>query len=128
MYEMRPPHLFRVPRSHSDKTPWEKDVARNHVEKGCWCIYRSNMNPAFRDWKPPPPVRTEEEFKARESKGLVAFKKAVKAGSIKSVRTSASKAMEDTSFLSMADPGPDMPDDDFVGSSSLRPHSVWGQR
>ena len=36
------------------------------------------MNPKFRDWKPPPPVRTDEEQRAKESKSLVAQKKAAK--------------------------------------------------
>lgn len=86
--------------SGSSKINWEKSVAENHVVKGCWCMYRSNMNPEFRHGQPPPPIRTEEELRAKESKGLVAAGK----GQGPSRKTHKSKIIEDT-------PSPEPEDD-----------------
>lgn len=62
----------------SNKTSRQKQIARDHVLVVCWCKYRSNMNPAFRENREPPPVRTTEETRAKEAKNLGASRKAAK--------------------------------------------------
>lgn len=80
------------------------------------------MNPAFRQSKPPPPVRTEEEFKARESKGLVTSRAGRKAASAK--KPTATKARHTDASPSPGpaeDSGREAPDDNYETSENLKP-------
>ncbi|KAK3705706.1 hypothetical protein LTR37_013149 [Vermiconidia calcicola] len=60
----------------SAKSAYEKKQARDCVYNRCWCEHRSGLPPKFGRLKPPPPVRTEEERKARQIKSLAALNSA----------------------------------------------------
>ncbi|KAK3700907.1 hypothetical protein LTR37_015710 [Vermiconidia calcicola] len=60
----------------STKSAYEKKQARDCVYNRCWCEHRSGLPPKFGRLKPLPPVRTEEERKARQIKSLAALNSA----------------------------------------------------
>lgn len=100
----------------SEKSVWGPVVAHDHVTDRCWCHYRSNMNPKFANWKPPPPVRTEEEQKARESKGLVTIKRTAKSNAQSKPKADTPEELDEAYPPGHAgDVAPENPDKDYEG-------------
>lgn len=92
----------------SAKSDRDKDFAKFHRDKNCFCRYRGNMDPEFAaKWRTHvPPKRTEEERRARESKGLAAISRRANANTSKGRKAAESRYQS-----------PDLVDDETSGQS-----------
>ena len=108
--------------SSSEKSNWAKSVAEDHINNSCWHAYHGNMKPGFEVRKPPPHVRTVEERKAREAKGLSSFKKVPKPRLPSKQTPSVTKNESNTgSRSSTSAPTPSIFDRDYEGPPTSEP-------
>ncbi len=99
-----------------DRSDYQHRAARNHVEESCWHRFarQGNMHPAFAAYTPPPPMRLEEEARARASKQLANATKAAKAQGLSKQKPPPTKHPRGSSASA-----PGEPDSDFVGPSTI---------
>ena len=96
-----------------EKDQYDKDAVEWHLNKVCWCKFDGGIDPKFiaiygtRD----PKKRTEEERRARESKGLAPIKRTTKQK--KRNRRSALSVRDTASPGLGGNKAPEQPDDDF---------------
>ena len=74
------------------------------------------MNPTFRSWKPAPPIRAEEEWQAKKSKGFVGIRPTKLYVSKKSIRSEAQGEDADGALESGGDSAAAEPDAEYKGS------------